>query len=341
MSDWVLVAATAAAASAVVGFLGLLALGLARRRSLGAALLLVPAVSVVAVVAGVVATAQAMFLSTHDLTVVLVVCAVAGVVAGAFGVVLARRVAAVERALLQQAEDHARSDEAERTRRDLVAWVSHDLRTPLAGMRAMAEALEDGVAEDPDRYHRQMRTEVDRLSSMVDDLFQLSRIHAGALHLARQQIAVQDVVGDVLAGVEPLAATRGVQLSAEAESVPVHADARELGRALGNLVANAVRHTPDDGTVQVSATRGQDDWVVVSVTDMCGGIPDDEIARVFDVGWRGNLARTPDGDGGAGLGLSIVRGIVEAHDGVVTVTNVTGGCRFEVRLPPAGPAVPA
>ncbi|MDH4160893.1 MAG: two-component sensor histidine kinase, partial [Actinomycetota bacterium] len=163
MNDWVLVAATAAVASAVVGFLGLLALGLARRRSLGAALLLVPAVSVVAVVAGVVATAQAMFLSTHDLTVVLVVCAVAGVVAGAFGAVLARRVAAVERALLRQAEDHARADEAERTRRDLVAWVSHDLRTPLAGMRAMAEALEDGVAEDPDRYHRQMRTEVDRL----------------------------------------------------------------------------------------------------------------------------------------------------------------------------------
>jgi signal transduction histidine kinase len=245
----------------------------------------------------------------------------------------------VERALLAQTEERARADQAEQTRRDLVAWVSHDLRTPLAGMRAMAEALEDGVAEDPARYHRQMRTEVDRLSGMVDDLFQLSRIHAGSLQLAREQIAMQDVVGDVLAGVEPLAAARGVHLSADAESVPVHADAHELGRALGNLVANAVRHTPDDGTVQVSAVRQTDDWVVVSVTDMCGGIPADEITRVFDVGWRGSPARTPGSDGGAGLGLSIVRGIVEAHDGVVTVTNVDGGCCFEVRLPPTASAV--
>lgn len=333
MSDWLAVVLVAAAASAAVGVTGLAALVLARRHSLGAASLVVPAVAVLAVIAGVVATAQAMFLSSHDLTVVLVVCAVAGIVAAGFGVLIARRVSALEQEGTRLAEERVRAEAAERTRRDLVAWVSHDLRTPLAGMRAMAEALEDDVVDDPARYHRQMRVEVDRLSAMVDDLFELSRIHAGTLHLVRETLALQDVVGDVLAAAEPLAASRGVRIESAADPVPVQGDERELVRALANLVANAVRHTPGDGTVQVRAGRSQAGVVVVAVTDMCGGIPADELERVFDVGWRGSPARTPDPDGGAGLGLSIVRGIVEAHDGEVTVANVEGGCRFEVRLP--------
>ena len=211
VSGWVAVALLAAVASAAVGVMGLAALALARRHSLGAASMVVPAVAVLAVIAGVVATARAMFLSSHDLTVVLVVCAVAGLVAGGFGALIAWRVAALEQESKRLAEERVRAEAAERTRRDLVAWVSHDLRTPLAGMRAMAEALEDDVVDDPARYHRQMRVEIDRLSAMVDDLFELSRIHAGTLHLVREQSPCSDVVGDVLAAAEPLASSRGVR----------------------------------------------------------------------------------------------------------------------------------
>lgn len=124
-------------------------------------------------------------------------------------------------------------------------------------MRAMAEALEDGVVADPEtvsRYHRQIRLEVDRLSGMVDDLFELSRIHAGTLRLSRRRIGLSDLVADALAGVEQLARAKGVRLAGEADVVvPVQADAGELSRALGNLVVNAIRHTPEDGTVLVRA----------------------------------------------------------------------------------------
>ena len=137
-------------------------------------------------------------------------------VAVGIGLLLARRVGSIERHSRELAEERARAEEAERTRRELVAWVSHDLRTPLAGMRAMTEALEDGVAPDPDRYHRQLRTEVDRLTNMVDDLFELSRINAGALRLVPEQISLTDVVGDVLAAAAPLAAARGVSIEASA-----------------------------------------------------------------------------------------------------------------------------
>ena len=326
MNPWLAVTLTAVVSSAVVGAIGLGALHLLGRRSARTLAWLAPVTAVVAVVVGVVATAQRMFLSSHDLGVVLVVCAAAGVVAVVTGLVLARRVDQLERHSRQLAEERARAEEAERTRRELVAWVSHDLRTPLAGMRAMTEALEDGVAPDPERYHRQLRTEVDRLTGMVDDLFELSRINAGALRLVREQISLTDVVGDVVAAAAPLAAARGVRLAAEAEpgaGDTIDADERELRRAIANLVGNAIRHTPDDGTVQVTASV-VDGTATVTVTDACGGIPDAELARVFEAGYRGDQARTP-GEGGAGLGLAIVRGIVVAHDGEVRVANVSEG----------------
>jgi signal transduction histidine kinase len=334
VNPWLAVTLTALVSSAMVGAIGLGALHLLGRRSARTLAWLAPVTAVVAVVVGVVATAQRMFLSSHDLGVVLVVCAAAGVVAVVTGLVLARHVDQLERHSRELAEERARAEEAERTRRELVAWVSHDLRTPLAGMRAMTEALEDGVAPDPQRYHRQLRTEVDRLTGMVDDLFELSQINAGALRLVREQISLTDVVGDVVAAAAPLAAARGVRLAAEAEpgtDDTIDADERELRRAIANLVGNAIRHTPDDGTVQVTASV-VDGTATVTVTDACGGIPDAELARVFDAGYRGDQARTP-GEAGAGLGLAIVRGIVVAHDGEVRVANVSGGCRFEVLIP--------
>ncbi|MFE4645443.1 sensor histidine kinase, partial [Streptomyces sp. NPDC056730] len=116
------------------------------------------------------------------------------------------------------------------------------------------------------------------------------------------------------------------------EAVPVEVDGKEMTRVLANLLVNAIHRTPADGTVAVAAER-RADCVVLSVTDGCGGIPAEDLPRVFDTGWRGTQARTPPA--GAGLGLAIVRGIVEAHEGRAEVRNVTGGCRFEVTLPAA------
>jgi signal transduction histidine kinase len=245
--------------------------------------------------------------------------------------------ASLSRQLADTSTRLTRSRERERaleaSRRELVAWISHDLRSPLAGLRAMAEALEDGIADDPARYHRQIRGEVERLSGMVGDLFELSRIQAGSLALSPTRVSAYDLVSDAIAGADALASELGVRLADEGvEQIPVEVDGKEMSRVLANLLINALHRTPADGTVAVAA-RLEEDSVVLSVTDGCGGIPADDLPRVFDTGWRGTDARTPPG--GAGLGLAIVRGIVEAHKGRTAVRNVPGGCRFEVTLPAA------
>jgi signal transduction histidine kinase len=324
---------TAALSAGAVGLLGWWVVRMTGRRSIRLAAVVAAVTTVLAVAAGVIATASRMFLSHHDLGVVLVVCSVAGLVAIAVGMALGRQVRDLQAEAARLAEQRARDAALEASRRDLVAWVSHDLRTPLAGLRAMAEALEDGVAEDPARYHRQMRVEVDRLSGLVDDLFELSRIQAGALSLAYEQVLAADLVSDTIAAADPLAKAGGVRLAGTASGpLPVRADGRELGRALANLVVNAIRHTPTDGSVTVSANpTDEGDAVVLAVTDGCGGIPDRDLDRVFDVAWRGNAER--NAEAGGGLGLAIVRGIAEAHGGAVAVHNVEGGCRFELRIP--------
>jgi signal transduction histidine kinase len=333
VSPFMQVALIASGAAGVVGVVGYLVFRQLARRSISAAAVVPAVTSVLAFTAGVVASAWDMFLSPHDFHVALIICAASGVVALFIGLMLTARVRElVERAMLE-AEVRERERLLEAGRRDLVAWVSHDLRSPLAALRAMAESLEDGVADDPARYHRQIRVEVDRLSALVDDLFELSRIQAGALRLTLEHVSLSDLVSDALAGAHPFAQARGVRLTGSASTdVPVNADERELHRALGNLVVNAIRHTPADGVVDVSV-RSEDGGAVLSVTDACGGIPEDDLPHVFDVAWRGQQARTPGPDGGAGLGLAIARGIVEAHDGAIDVHNVDGGCRFEVRLP--------
>ncbi|MER5932530.1 HAMP domain-containing sensor histidine kinase [Streptomyces sp. NPDC002054] len=366
MNDLLLIAAFALGGAAAAGLLGALVLRLLRHRSVAVALAVVAAVTVTAMMAGTLAVAEAMFLSSHDLTVVTLVVAMAAVVSLATALLLGRWVVARSRELTRAARDFgddgafaapvvpataelaaltrelaatsarlADSRERERaletSRRELVAWISHDLRTPLAGLRAMSEALEDGVSDDPGRYHRQIRTEVERMNTMVGDLFELSRIHAGALTLTPARMSVHDLVDDALCGAHPLADEHGVRLVGGAiEPVPVEVDAKEMTRVLANLLVNAIRHTPADGRVAVDA-ECRADAVVLSVTDGCGGIPDEDLPRVFDTGWRGSAARTPPA--GAGLGLAIVRGIVEAHAGRAAVHNVPGGCRFEVTLP--------
>ena len=238
----------------------------------------------------------------------------------------------------------ARERALEASRRELVAWVSHDLRTPLAGLRAMAEALEDQVVTDPrtvSNYHSQIRRETDRLSAMIDDLFELSRIHAGTLKLSRRLVGLEDLVAEVVASTEPVARAKGIRLTGSAvRGMPVYIDTAEMGRAVRNLVTNAIRHTPADGTVEVLGEI-HSGMACVSVADACGGIPPADLPRVFDVAFRGESARTPGPQEGAGLGLSIARGIVDAHSGQIAVRNVGPGCQFVIRLPLARPAAPA
>lgn len=237
-------------------------------------------------------------------------------------------------------ETRERERALESARRELVSWVSHDLRTPLAGLRAMSEALEDGVVDDPQIYYKQIAMSADRLSGMVDDLFDLSRIQSGSYSRDTESIALDDLVSDCVAALSPLAATRGVELSGRtAGGLAVTGNGPELNRALTNLIANAIRHTRLDGAVivSVSVTPGDRPLAEVTVSDECGGIPTSDLPRVFDVGFRGEAARTPHPDEAlrGGLGLAITRGIVEAHDGSVEVENTTSGCTFRVLLPVA------
>jgi signal transduction histidine kinase len=223
-----------------------------------------------------------------------------------------------------------------------VAWVSHDLRTPLSAIRALAEALEDGIVADPmtvARYHTVLRLEAERLSGLVDDLFELSRTQAGVLRLEFESVSLADLVSDALAGASAVAATKGVHLEGHLAGVApeLRASAPEVLRALRNILENAIRHTPSDGTVVVEA-GAEGDHAYVTVEDSGGGISDEDLPRIFDVAFSGDAARTPGGGGGAGLGLAIARGLVEAHSGEVVVQNGPDGARFTVRLPLAAPA---
>jgi signal transduction histidine kinase len=359
----------AAGCTSAVGLAGMGVIRLLRRASLRLSIQASGIVPVLAIVAATLGTAEAMFLSRHDLGVVVIVCVIAGLVACAFSWLLGRQVESGSAALRQAARSlgdeagqfrppvqplaaefaalsgeladtsaklarsRARERALEQSRRQLVAWVSHDLRTPLAGLRAMAEALEDGLAADPPRYHKQIRAEAERLAFMVDDLFEVSRIHSGTLQLSHDEITLNDLVSDVLASAEAVARGRGVRLAGQAAGqLTIRGDPRELSRALTNLVTNAIRYTPPDGSVYVEA-RPDREAALLTVTDGCGGIPEADLPRVFDLAWRGTDARSPAPDSGAGLGLAIVRGIVEAHRGSVRVLNTGNGCRFEMRLP--------
>ncbi|HEY3096213.1 MAG TPA: HAMP domain-containing sensor histidine kinase [Acidimicrobiia bacterium] len=362
----------AAGTAAVAALAGAAVLRGLRGRSLGAQVAAVAVVAVVAVGVGAVAGAQAMFLSSHDLGALGVILVAAGSVGVLTAFVLGRRVGAASESLVTVARglgedgqepvqpdrsipqelarlhreleqtsrrlDEARTREQalDASRRELVAWVSHDLRTPLAGIRAIVEALEDGLIDEPEtitRYYATLRVEADRLAALVDDLFELSRAQAGVLTLELQRVSLSDIVSDALAGASPVAASKRVRLEGRLDGPPpeLEVSASEVLRALRNILENAIRHTPSDGTVTVEAGRDRD-GAYVAVLDTGGGIPEADLPRVFDVAFRGDPARSP-GHGGAGLGLAIARQFVEAHRGNITVRNENGGCRFTVRLP--------
>jgi signal transduction histidine kinase len=218
-------------------------------------------------------------------------------------------------------------------RRQLVAWASHDLRTPLASMQAMLEALEDGLAE-PERYLPALHAQVRTLSSLVDDLFELARIDAGALTLELREAPLAPIVDECLRGLEAEAEARRVRLESRvAASLAARVAPEKVERVLYNLLANALRHTPSDGSVAVLAEQRPDD-VLVSVEDTGEGLPAGTHARIFDRFWRGDAARTRGKGGGAGLGLAIARGLVEAHGGTIWAeSRPGGGARVSFTLP--------
>lgn len=208
-------------------------------------------------------------------------------------------------------------------RRQLVAWASHDLRTPLASLQAMIEAVEDGIAP-PERYLPAMRERVTTLAGLVDDLFELARIDAGSLAVELRDESIRELVESSLRGIEAEAKARRISVQANvAADVPVRCVPESVERVLMNLLTNALRHTPADGSVAVLVERGPEaDAVSVAVEDNGEGIADADLPHVFERFWRADRARS---GAGAGLGLAIARGLVEAHGGRIWAEQRAGG----------------
>ena len=303
------------------------------RGRLGLSLAVVVAFPLLAALGFVVAISGFMF--TEQLGWTLVTCALIGfmLIPGSvlIGQQFARRTLAIE---TRRAEERAR----ELSHRELIAWISHDLRTPLAGIKAMAEALEDQVVDSPAEisdYGARIGRESNRLGAMVDDLFELSRISSGVLDLRLEPIALDELVQHAATSLRPVATSRGIDLDVDLPSLVGIGSGRELERVVQNLMVNAVRHTQPGRSVQVRG-GGDPSEAWLTITDGCGGIPAEDLPRVFDVGFRGTTARSPEAaplSPGAGLGLAIVKGLVAAQDGKVAVHNVPHGCCFTVRLP--------
>ena len=225
-------------------------------------------------------------------------------------------------------------------RRELVAWASHDLRTPVASMQVMLEALEDGLAQ-PEDYLPVLRQQVRTLAMLVEDLFELARIDAGALTLELREAEVSGVVEECLSGLEAEARARQVRLEARVEDDSIAWCAPDqVQRVLLNLVTNALRHTPSDGAIAVLVER-RPQALQVTVEDTGDGLDPEAERRMFERFWRGDAARTR-GRAGAGLGLAIARGLVEAQGGRIWAEpRAGGGARVCFTLPRSGALRPA
>ncbi|HEY7707800.1 MAG TPA: HAMP domain-containing sensor histidine kinase [Gaiellaceae bacterium] len=225
-------------------------------------------------------------------------------------------------------------------RRQLVAWASHDLRTPLASLRAMIEALEDGLAK-PEEYLPDIRAQLETLSVRVEDLFELARIDAGILKLEVREQPLGDLISGCLRGMQAEAAARRIRLEARLDPADpqVRMAPEKVERVLLNLLTNAVRHTPADGAVSV-VVEPNSDHVVVAVEDTGTGLAPGAVERMFERFWRADDSRTTS-SGGAGLGLAIAQGLVHAHGGTIWAENrSSGGARVAFTLPLAKASSP-
>lgn len=274
-------------------------------------------IAVIAFVAGGAAVAVPHGMGAEQIALALL--AAAGIaLAGA----LAARLAMEERA----------AREVEAMRRQLVAAASHDLRTPLASLRLLVESIDDGVAtgETRERYLKEIRTHVGVLSDLIDDLFELSRIEAGDISWTMRQVELRELIDETVAAMRAPAAERGVRVAADlpGEALLAQANAEKVQRVLFNLIQNAIRHTPADGSVTVRA-RSLGDSVEIEVEDEGEGIPASAGDRIFEPFYRGDAARADDG---AGLGLAISKAIIEAHGGKIWLEPQELGTRIRFTL---------
>ena len=231
------------------------------------------------------------------------------------------------------AASRTRERAVEQTRRDLITAVSHDLRTPLASLRAMIEAVDDGVVSDPPtvaRYVGEMRRSATQLSTLVDDLFELAQLDAGAIEAETRRARLDDLVASALAAVEPEAQAKGLALTTQLGAAADADCSPRMARVLQNLLVNAVRHTPADGTVRLSAER-RGDRLSLAVEDTGDGIAPEDLPRIFEPFFRSDRARS---GAGAGLGLTLAKRIVEALGGRISAESAPArGARFAIELP--------
>jgi signal transduction histidine kinase len=286
----------------------------------------ITAAVVVAVLVAIVAAAQMMFVSERDALLFSIL--VLGV-----AIVTLRVAALAER-------ERARAT-AEETRRRLVAAVSHDLRTPIASLRLLVEAVDDEIVDDATRrrYLATMQTHIRSLSTMIDDLFELSRIEAGDIDWSMRQVELAMLVDETVVAMRPEARARRVEIRTQLEDgeLSARADPERIQRVLFNLIRNAIHHTPADGSVTVRAEAGQD-TIEVEVADNGEGIPAEEADRVFEPFYRGGADAARDSEG-AGLGLAISRAIVETHGGAIWIAPGEEGTRVRFSLPASGAKV--
>ncbi len=312
-------------------------------------------------------TVQLMFISGSDLPLLLLLVGFAGVISLGLGIVLAlvvsRRVTALNRGAqalaagdlqirvavqgsdelaelarefnsmaAQLAAGAAERERQEHARRELIAAVSHDLRTPLASIRAMLEAINDGLIDDAathERYLQTMRSQVDHMNVLINDLFELSRIDAGALRLDRRRVALAELLSEAVMGLQAQARERRIELHTEVapDVPPVLADPQQIERVIFNLLANALHHSAAGSTVRLvvapCADQNQEPAARIAVIDQGEGIAPEDLPHIFDRFYRGDKSRSR-ATGGAGLGLAIARGIVEAHGGQIWIESRIG-----------------
>ncbi len=335
--------------------------GWARSPSLGLTLILAYIWAAVVTMFNVWVMARLMFVNTHDLSLAGVLLLFAALIATTFGIFIAASVTDGLRQLAKAANRLAEGDlkarttvtgidevaqvsiafnemaaqleqaavereELETLRRDLIAWTSHDLRTPLTSIRVMIEALHDGVITDDEtrqRYYKTIRADIVALNGLINDLFELAQLEAGGPPLALENHSLRDLISDMLETFRPLAESRQVTIEGQVgdDLDPVLMNASKIGRVLSNLISNALQYTPEGGKVYVQAARNGN-GIEVFVKDSGPGFEEKDIGRVFEKFYRGEQARTR-ATGGAGLGLAIARGIIEAHGGQMWADNGT------------------
>ena len=376
-ADVAVIALTSLGCTGVVALLALLLLRLLRRRTLFVQVVVIGVSGVAATVTSVIAISVEMYLSEHDLTVLVWVIAIAAVLsvvlAWALTRSLRRSIASVSRDIRQVSAEQPEPAEAagaaelaglqtelalvaarvrdarteleelDSARRRFFAWISHDLRTPLAGLRVVAEAAESSPHEDVRALAQSVGAQTLSMTRLVDDLFELSQLSSGQLVLRTQQVDLHDIVSDVVSETRAAADRRGVRIEARGiGGQTLWADPRGLSRIVSNLVANAVRHAPVGSTILITATDVGES-LVLGILDEGSGVASADLDRMFDVGWKrddargsGDAADLPQSSG-AGLGLSIARGFARAHGGDVTAENTGEGFRMNVQLPRQAP----